>query len=198
MNQRKCSNIQINDSYKSDELHSEIFDDVFDENKIKQILQKYNIKDPMATIKAIKEYAVDDSRAVKKADAYGEGSEKFKKDAELINLFIEKIPAYKGEIFSGFKCDMMDVYKISELKVGTEFKFPSITSFSSDFDISSSFASEGGGIFRIISNKSGPSIRVFSDFEEEKEVLVSKASKYSVKNIYINEDGKKIIELDEL
>lgn len=130
---------------------------------------------------AIVAYSFGSSLNIKLVDAGKKEEPTAKKYADKINSYIKQAPKYQGQITSGFEKDMIDVYKVDTLKLGSKFSFPSITSFSSAPKTAKAF--NGGGTFTVLNNKSGASVMPFSQMRHENEVLVSKKAKYRVKDI---------------
>jgi hypothetical protein len=152
-----------------------------------QNITDYGVKDPELSLEAVQSYTRGDSKAMKKVEARIDLDVKYFNTDDLkekvagMNDFIEKAPKYAGPIMSGFAKDMEEIYGTDKLEVGAKFSFPSMTSFSSNKDIASSF--NGGGYFIINNNKSGASIKPFSSFDGEDEIVVSKSAKYRVASI---------------
>ena len=149
-------------------------------------------------LKAIKEYTGFYSQEIKKADAGISDNKTYKNKANLINDFIEKAPSFEGLIYSGFKPDMVDVYGVDKLEEGDTFKFPSITSFSSSETTAKGFAKAGGGMFKIVDNKTAGSIRQISDYKSEDEVILNSSATYTLLNKTKNDQGLTIYEISEM
>lgn len=163
---------------------------------------QWGIKNPVETLEAVEDYTGTNSTAIKFADAGLTDDEEMKRQAELINDFIDKAPAYEGVIYSGFKQDMVDVYGVERLEVGDEFKFPSITSFSSSEDMAAAYAGGGlntGGMFVVNNNKTASSVRERSIFKSEDEVLTNSTVNYQLKNKYYDKDKEMTVyEISEM
>jgi len=142
-------------------------------------LKEMGVRDPEFTYGALDAYSKFVSLDTRMADAGLQTDDmQILKTAAAINEFIDKSPKVKGEVYSGFQDDMVGVYGVDDLPVGDSFSFPSMTSFSTSNDVAKSF--NGGGIFKVVDNKSGASIRAFSNFKNEDELLVPRKAKYKL------------------
>lgn len=131
---------------------------------------------------------------------------KGKKITEDLNEFLynPNTPRFKGEISRGIKFrsqDDKDKFFASLEKDGVQLKNHS--SFSSDRNISSSFAGDTdpdkptGAVLVVKSNKSGASIRPFSNLSKEDEVLVPIGAKYKMTKTS-KKGNLDVIELEEV
>jgi hypothetical protein len=135
---------------------------------------------------------------------------KGRKDPEIdaIYKFLDKAPKYKGELYRGInfttKQELESYLKFIGDSKGIQLK--AMSSFSSSKSIAEEFASGATGtgvgsgrygvILHVNSNKSGASIRKFSNLPEEDEVLVPKGAKYRVTSAsQRTADGKRYVDL---
>lgn len=148
--------------------------------------KEWGIKEPEKTMQAIKDYADESSSLIKQVDAGVLSDKDLKEKANAINDFIDKAPPFNGVIYSGFQADMDSVYQTDRLEVGNKFKFPSITSFSSNEEVATGYAM-AGGMFVIRNNKTASSVRGLSEYQSEEEVLTNSKPTYTLKNKYYDE-----------
>lgn len=182
-----------------DQLHTDIYK--------KTPLSKIGLKNVLATKTALKNYSETVSGDIKmfEAGVINDGdsmsAESLQKSVEIINEFLEKAPNLPPdtEIYTGFAKDMSSVLKIDQLKLGSSFSFPSMTSFSTNNKIAAAF--NGGGLIRVKNKKAAKSIASFSSMPHENEVLVPKAAKYklvSTEELLINDKPTTLYNLEEL
>ena len=125
-------------------------------------------------------------------------------DVKRINEFLNAAPKFQGSTYRGLRI------KNSELTTFLEssargIKLDAMSSFSSDQTQAKMFASTGGDVtqtgvlLKVKSNRSGVSIRSFSKFPDEKEVLTPKGTKYrAVKKSFSKAKNMYILELEEI
>jgi hypothetical protein len=111
-----------------------------------------------------------------------------KKDLELqaVYKFLEKAPKYKGEVYRGLKFSGKESYNefIDAFQVGKVNKLGELSSFSSTLSVAKGFSSSKYPVvIHVASNRSGASIKKFSAWSNEDEVLTPKGAKYRTKSI---------------
>lgn len=123
-----------------------------------------------------------------------------------INRYIENAPPFKGEVYRGMNFTSTKERNAFLRSIDGGFSLEAISSSSSDRGVARLFATgegtlkdnppSGHGVLFKINNRSGVSIQNISDYPEEREVLIPKGAKYSVRSV--NRKGKIIeVELDE-
>ncbi|MBD2492538.1 ADP-ribosyltransferase [Aulosira sp. FACHB-615] len=163
--------------------------------------------DAAKMVKGLTVFTGDDYDKVKKSEKTGNGSQKHKDAAEWINKFIEKSPKYQGDVYRGsaFLAKEFDQRLFeSGLEKGTD----SLTSFSTSEKVAVNFSNGTGGsisplpreqsqvkvILKVKNSKSGASVRQFSEYPEEDEVVVPKGVKYKIISKQENEEESKVLD----
>ncbi len=129
---------------------------------------------------------------------------RYNEDADLIDNYIKNSTPYKGEIYRGINFNSEK--QVMEWIKGTNGdgilnNLGCHESWSSDSKVAEDFTYSGRGqpvLIKLLENKSGVSIEGLSTVEKkESEVIVPKSTKLKVKS-YRKENGKIIIETEEI
>jgi len=113
-------------------------------------------------------------------------NKKYISEAHSIDDFIYEIPKYNGEVYRGIAVDKEAADNIiNNLKKGKKMDMSGISSWSSGRSIAEDFADhnvgdEGVSIIFVVDNKSGASIRDYSEFPHEDEVLLPSTARYKL------------------
>lgn len=122
-----------------------------------------------------------------------------RREVEVINKYIDKMPKFKGEIYRGKDFENPEKAEafLKKLKETSDYELPAMSSFSSTPKIADNFArsrTKMGMKGRVpmvlaVENKSGASIRSLSEKTKEDEVLVPKSVRYRLKGEPYQKDG---------
>lgn len=138
--------------------------------------------------------------------AFAKRREKLQRDIDNLNRYMKEMPKYEGEISRGLSFYDEDDRQafLSSLTKSGSMSLDAMSSWSSDPDVASGFASanedENGksrGVILRTQNKSGVSVRDFSEVSTEDEVLTPKGTRYRVKGQSADDNGNIIIDLEE-
>jgi len=125
--------------------------------------------------------------------------ERAKREVEVLNKYIDKMPKFKGDIYRGkdFESPEKAEAFLNKLKT-SDYQLPALSSFSSTPKIADNFARSRSKmgmkgrvpiVFVVEGNKSGASIRSLSEKTKEDEVLVPKNVRYRLKKAAYQKDG---------
>ena len=106
------------------------------------------------------------------------------KERENLEKYIEKAPKYEGEIYRGLS--FRDDDFVNQLEVGKVMDMRGISSWSADKNVARAFSEaymKKNQVVITMKNKTGVDISKISAIKEEKEVLQSSKTFYSIKSI---------------
>ncbi len=160
------------------------------------IAQQLGVSDAKAKeyADAVEGWSKSDYNSIRKYFRGETDDPQVEKSAKSLQSFIEAAPKWDGG--TTYRCE--GGHHAASLKVGMEFDMGGPASWSTSKTSASAF---GKTMFICKTQKKGTSIQGFSQFANEKEVLVGNGAKYKVTKIY-NGTGKyssfKYIEVEEV
>lgn len=123
-----------------------------------------------------------------------------KKDVENVNKYLRSAPVFEGSIHRGMRFGSTEA-RNAFLKSVTEnggLELEAMSSFSSSKGQARNFADKNGVVMKV-RNKSGVSVKAFSNYPTEDEVLCPKGAKYKVVGKpKRDKDGTILLELEEV
>lgn len=136
------------------------------------------------------------SGAIKKASETGKGGKKLREKAEEIDFYCENAPTWNGgTLYRGIGSNQFEKQQILEMKqacdLGNAVTMHGIASWTSSKDTAEGYSDKGKGAIIICEGGTtwGTSIKQFSRYSEEDEVLVSSKATYKIARYY-EEGGK--------
>ena len=150
--------------------------------------------------RAVNDFTEMSYAAMRKSDKYETPDDRVKAVYEGF-LNNSRIPTYKGTVYRGLGSGFSSkLAQFKSLEVGDQITLDSLSSFSSNRKTAEIFAyGTYSVLMKVKANKSGKSVKAFSEHPSENEILVPKGVSYKVSGTKLGSDGKSLeLELEEI